>query len=70
MKPFDTARLVHVFETLCCFVACRGYPPTVRELAQACGRSASNTFDCLKRLRALGLLKWRAGAARTMKVLR
>jgi repressor LexA len=62
-------RALQVYEVLQCWLASHGYPPTVRELAAACGlRSGSTVHLCLRRLRAAGLVTWLPERARTLEV--
>lgn len=47
-----------------------GYPPTVREVADAIGHaSTSSTHRTLAQLKAEGLVWWNPGQARTLRVL-
>lgn len=50
-----THRLLHVYESLSAWLACHPYPPTVRELARACGLSYGNAHEYLIDLRNLCL---------------
>jgi repressor LexA len=44
-----------------------GYPPSVRDLAMACGHaSTSTTHAHLRSLRASGAIRWTPGCARTI----
>lgn len=45
-----------------------GFPPTLKELGQACGCNASTTHAHLINLREAGLVTWRPNCSRTIRV--
>lgn len=47
-----------------------GYPPTMREIAAAVGTNQSDVFQKCDRLRRAGLVDWRPGFCRTIRVVR
>lgn len=53
------------------FVACKGFSPTVRELAAAVGLSSTSTVHAhLSALKAEGRLTWDASKPRTIRPAR
>lgn len=46
-----------------------GLPPTVRELAIEIGRNVSDVAQKLERLRRDGVVSWRPGKARTLRIV-
>jgi repressor LexA len=52
------------------FWAENGFPPTVRELCEMTGRSSTSTIHAhLLRLQKAGIVEWRPGRQRTLRVL-
>lgn len=47
----------------------RGYPPTVRELADHYGLSTSTVHDRLRKLQAEGVIRVEAGRARAITIV-
>ncbi len=47
-----------------------GYPPTIREVAKAFEISGPAAFDRLVALKKKGLLDWRDGQSRTIRILK
>lgn len=58
-----------VFESLVYLMDVRGYVPSVRELAAACGRSASTVKSHLDTLEALGVIERVPGTARAIRII-
>ncbi len=59
-----------VYEVLSCWQACYPYPPTLRDLARACGlASIGSLWLHLDRLRGLGLVTWEDRRVRTLRVV-
>lgn len=59
-----------VIVAICTFQAERGFPPTMRELAAACGfASTRNLYRYLEPLRDAGRVTWEPGSPRTLRVL-
>ncbi len=70
LKGTCNIRAWQIYEVLQCWLDSRSYPPTIRELAVACGiRSYSNVHLYLGRLREAGLVTWVSGFSRTLAVL-
>ncbi len=60
-----------LYETINAWLACYGYPPTVRELRFACGWCSTSTVEYwLWKLHVAWLIRWQLGMARTIKVVR
>lgn len=53
-----THRLLHVYESLSAWLACHPYPPTVHELARACGLPHGDVRERFVDLRGLRLITW------------
>lgn len=64
-----TTRQLEVLSIIERYAAERGYPPTVRELAQRLGfKSLNGAADHLAALKRKGLLAWTPGMSRTYVV--
>lgn len=64
-----TARQVEVLTAVTRLTEAEGHAPTVRELADHLGISSNNgVMDHLRSLQAKGLLDWRPGRARTLRL--
>ena len=50
-------------------IKANGYPPTVRELAEAIGASPSCVVQHLDVMRACGDVDWKDGCGRTLRLL-
>lgn len=65
-----TPKQQRIFDYIRTFTRQAGYPPTVREIAQAVGaRSPSTVKYHLDNLRAAGLLQWDEGKTRSITLL-
>lgn len=64
-----TEKQMNVLTHLVDWKAARGYPPTVRELAERMGVNATDVWQKLLRLRREGLVDWVDGKARTLHVV-
>lgn len=68
MKP-PTKRQREVMATIEGFTEKNGYPPTVRELGALLGIASANAVsDHLKLLKRKGLVDWKRGSGRTLRV--
>jgi SOS-response transcriptional repressor LexA len=66
--PYLSAPQVKVLKALERLTAQRGYPPTVRELADAVGSSVGTVHVHLGNLRASGHVNWVDGSVRTLTI--
>lgn len=68
-SPELTQRQEEVLDTLRRLIDTSGHPPTTRELAAELGIRSSAVHGYLTRLRALGMVDWAEGKARTLRVI-
>ncbi len=62
-----THRQLHVYEVLNCFLDMRHYPPSLRELTDACGlKSVGSMHGYVSKLRGEGLVTWARRRERTL----
>lgn len=51
------------------YSAAKGYPPSLRQVAQQVGRATSTVWGACQRLREAGYIDWEPGTARTIRVI-
>lgn len=64
-----TKKQMAVLSAIAKWVKSRGYPPTVRELADAMEVNVSDVFQKLVRLRRDGVVDWEDGKCRTLRIV-
>lgn len=64
-----TEKQLAVLATIAEWVGSRGYPPTVRELADVMDVNVSDVFQKLLRLRRDGIVDWEDGKCRTLRIV-
>ena len=70
MRKATPAKLDATIEAIRRLSKAGGYPPTIREVADALGIGSTTAYSRLLALRFMGRLTWRDGSGRTLRVIR
>ena len=70
MKSTLNALDIAVLEAIQRLATNQGYPPTIREVSHAMGRSNTPIYNRLCFLRREGYITWTDGSGRTMRVIK
>ena len=69
MRTATLAKLDATIEAIRRLSKASGYPPTIREVADALGIGSTTAYSRLLALRFMGRLTWRDGSGRTLRII-